>query len=153
MSLNGCSLTTIALCCICSKMRKLLTTSVVNVSSFLAGRANYKAKCRWTETTAWERRRQGFLLLRNRQLPGNQHLNSSKAREKYMTFEVIFRAEAKARESLYGLVCNVHAMSKARESNFLVQSVAHLTLVRKQLSREAIYSLRRACKKFKLPHL
>ena len=70
-----------------------------------------------------------------------------------MTLEVIFRVEARARESLYCLVCNVHAMSKARESNYMAQSLAHLTLVRKQLSREAISALRRARDKFKLPHL
>lgn len=128
MSLYGCSFTTIALCCNCSKIRIFLTTSIVNLSSFLVGRANYQAKSRWTETTAWERRRQRFLSLRNRQLPGNKHLNCSKAREKYMTFAVIFRAKAKGRESLYCLVCNGQAMSKARENNYSVQSVAHLSL-------------------------
>ena len=35
----------------------------------------------------------------------------------------------------------------------MAQSLVHLTLVRKQLSSEAIYALRRARDKFKLPHL
>jgi len=72
---------------------------------------------------------------------------------KLCNFRGHLRAEAKARNSLYCLVCNVHATSKARESNYMAQSVAHLTLVRKQLSREAIYALRRARDKFKLHHL
>ena len=72
---------------------------------------------------------------------------------KLCDFRGHLRAEAKARKSLYCLVSNVHAMSKARESNYMAQSLAHLTLVRKQLSREAIYALRRARDKCNMPHL